>query len=167
MKTRLFVLLSLLIAFGGFAADMEHPPAPTNASFDHMKSLVGVWQGTSPMGDVKVTYELISNNTALMETISSAKEPNMVTIYYPDGKGVMMTHYCSDGNQPRMHAAASTNPNSVAFTFVDITNLASPQAMHMHDLTISWKDKDHITQDWVMNMNGTSQKTTFVLARAQ
>ena len=31
-------------------------------------------------------------------------------MYYLDGKDVALTHYCALGNQPKMRAAASTDP---------------------------------------------------------
>ena len=51
-----------------------------------------------------VTYALVSDNSALMERLAEGGESKMVTIYHPDGDHLMMTHYCSAHNQPRMRS---------------------------------------------------------------
>jgi hypothetical protein len=53
-----------------------------------------------------VSYQLISGGAAIMERIMPPNEPSMVSIYHLDGDKLMMTHYCSAGNQPRMQAEA-------------------------------------------------------------
>ena len=60
-------------------------------------------------------------------------------MYAPDGDGVMMTHYRSmQYNQPRMRARGRRGERAgSAFTFVDATNLASPDAPHMDHVTPS------------------------------
>ena len=74
--------------------------------FDKLKSLAGQWQGKRSDGKpVVVTYELVSGGHGIMERLEAADEDEMVTVYHPDGDGLMMTHYCSAGNQPRMRAA--------------------------------------------------------------
>src|SRR5262245_33835119 len=72
------------------------------AGFEKLKSLAGEWQAQGPHGLTKVSYEIVSGGTAVMETIIPPQEPTMVTLYHRDGDQLMMTHYCSGGNQPRM-----------------------------------------------------------------
>jgi len=73
----------------------------------------------------------------------------MVTVYHPDGGRLMMTHYCSLHNQPRMRADTAPAENGkLVFNFVDATNMPSPDAMHMHKLVVTFVDKDHFAQEW-------------------
>ncbi len=72
---------------------------PAASSWDRMKSLVGTWQGTFEGKPARVTYALVSDGTALMETLESHDSSQMVTVYHPDGSTLLMTHYCSIGNQ--------------------------------------------------------------------
>src|SRR5512139_3292801 len=123
--------------------------AKTLPEFEKMKSLVGEWKGTSvDKKPATVTYTLVSDNSALMERLAIGGESEMVTMYYPDGDHLMMTHYCSAHNQPRMRTeTASTDIKNLTFDLLDVTNLASPDAGHMKKLVVTFADKDHFTQE--------------------
>lgn len=125
--------------------------------FEKLKSLVGEWTTRTKEGKpVEVSYRMVSNGTALMEMLSMEKHAgDMVTMYHPDGNNLMMTHYCSANNQPRMKAEpASGAIKSLTFNFVDATNLNSPDAGHMHRLVITFLDKDHFNQEWTWREKG-------------
>ena len=155
-------MMVVMMAFAGHAA-----PATNNASvaFEKLKSLVGEWQGKSPEGvEASLTYQLISGGTAVMETLKPANEPGMVTIYHLNGDRVMMTHYCSAGNQPRMQAAVPAGDvKTLAFVFVDGANLAGHGNGHIHGLNLTFLDKDHVTQEWIWRDGGkdVQMKNTF------
>ena len=62
---------------------LEAPPRPRppshrkkpNYGFDRMKALVGAWQGTKKDGKtVKVTYALVADGSAVMETLEPGDE---------------------------------------------------------------------------------------------
>jgi hypothetical protein len=90
----------------------------------------------------------------------------MVTMYYPDGSRIMMTHYCSEGNQPRMRAQVpSGDVGSLAFAYVDATNLPSPDAEHMHKLVVRFQDADHFTQEWTHRKAGKEEAGIFKYTR--
>jgi hypothetical protein len=148
------------------------PAVPgTNPAWEKMKSLVGDWEGTMAHGDmnmpVKVSYSLVSNGTSLMERMDAPDHSEMITMYYPDGSRVMMTHYCSEGNQPRMRAQApaAADPKSLAFDFVDATGLLSPGAEHMRKLVVKFDDADHFTQEWTHRRDGKEETGVFKYAR--
>jgi hypothetical protein len=147
------------------------PAAPgTNPAWEKMKSLVGEWEGTVTDGGtalpVSVTYLLVSSGASLMERLSTPDGQDMVTMYHPDGSQVRMTHYCSEGNQPRMRTrAAAGEPKSLAFEFVDVTGLASPQAEHMRKLVVRFDDADHFTQEWTHRKAGHEMTGVFKYSR--
>jgi hypothetical protein len=90
----------------------------------------------------------------------------MVTVYYPDGDRLMMTHYCSLHNQPRMRAdAPAADGRKLLFDFVDATNLSSPDAMHMHKLVVNLEDKDHLVQEWTWKSGEKEGTEVFRLER--
>ena len=118
--------------------------------FEKLKSLVGKWKGTSPEGDFTLTYKLVSGGSTIMEINDSEKHKDgMITMYHLDGDKLMMTHYCSMGNQPRMRASALTKDGTLAFAFVDGSNMTKDDA-HMHALRIRFKDSNHMIQEWTM-----------------
>jgi len=127
-----------------------------NTGFEKMKSLTGEWAGkTDSGGAAKVSYRLASNGTALLETLRSEGEPEMVTLYTADGSRLVVTHYCSAGNQPRMRTAPiSGSPQKLDFPFVDAGNLPDAAAGHMHHLEVTFEDADHFTQHWTWRQDG-------------
>jgi hypothetical protein len=165
------MLPMLLAAFVGLATVAPAATTGTNPAWEKMKSLVGEWEGTMTHGDenmpVRVSYSLVSGGTSLMERLNAPDDSHdMVTMYYPDGSRIMMTHYCSEGNQPRMRAqAAAGEPKSLAFDFVDVTGLASPEAEHMRKLVVNFDDADHFTQRWTHRKGGKDETGVFKYAR--
>jgi hypothetical protein len=142
------------------------PEEKTQSGFDRLKSLVGTWEGKdSKGGKVEVSYRVVSGGSTVMETLNlPGHAENMITMYHADGDALMMTHYCSMGNQPRMKATVP-DPNTVDFSFVDGTNMGADDA-HMHHLTIRFKDKNHVSEEWTARVKGEDQPhTVFALTR--
>jgi len=167
---RLRILSALVVcAFAvAFAVPQEmHPAARTTPAFDQLRSLVGHWEGTSPDGKkVQVSYELISNGSVLMERLNPGNEPDMITMYSLDGDRILVTHYCSMGNQPTMQTAAAPAANGkLDFTFLRLAGAKSPDEGHMAALTVSMPDKNHLTQSWTFMDKGKSQTESFTFTR--
>jgi hypothetical protein len=138
-----------------------------NAGFEKLKSLAGEWEGKATDGKpVKATYKVTSGGSAVSETLQSGTEPEMLTVYHMDGGHLMMTHYCSLANQPRMRAAAfSGDPKSLDFQYVTATNHGKADAPHMHHLVVAFDDPNHITQKWMLKGMGPDQEVAFHLER--
>lgn len=136
--------------------------------FEQLKSLEGEWQGVKSTdgGKVEISYKLTSGGSALVETINPVNEPSMVTVYHLDGDKLLMTHYCSAGNQPRMVAdIPGSGPNKIDFKLLEVTNLSSSSAGHMNHLTFTFEDKDTMTQAWTFFQDGQEMFATFDLRR--
>jgi hypothetical protein len=138
-----------------------------DAAWAQLKSLAGDWEGEE--GGVKgsITYTIVSGGSAVLESMKMpAPQPDMVTVYHRDGKGLMATHYCSIGNQPRMRAdEASADKKTIRFRFADITNLSKPGAMHIRHLTVTFQDADHFTQSWTSLNSGKEETEVFKWTR--
>jgi len=159
----LTVVLSLVL-MGAMLLAQEKPKAPKSSpAFEKLKTLTGEWEAKTEDGQtVKTSYKLVSNGSAVMETLDMGKkgEGTMVTVYHLDGDQLMMTHYCSANNQPRMKAQpASGEINSLAFSYLDATNLAPPDSGHMHRLVFTFQDKKHMSQDWTWREYGKDAYT--------
>lgn len=150
------ILMTLVLATALAAGPAFAGGDAASPGFERLKSLVGTWEGKGPDGSpATVTYRLVSNGTALMEELSVE---GMVTVYYPDGTDVMLTHYCSGNNQPRMRAGGlQDGGKSLRFAFQDITNLSDPKDGHMSDLTVTFLDGDHFRQEWTSTKDGEKQ----------
>lgn len=149
------------------AAQEMHPAARSTPAFDQLKSLVGEWEGKNATGaPVKVTYQLVSNGSAVLERLQPTNEPGMVTMYTLEGDRLNVTHYCSAGNQPTMQTAPLTSASGkYDFTFTHLGGAKSPDEGHMNALTLTISDKDHLTQVWTYLDHGKSMVETMNFTR--
>lgn len=158
----------------GALAVQEKPaaPAPTagSAEFERLKTLVGRWKGTSTSqahGEqaADVEYRLTSGGSALVETMFPGTAHEMVSIYHDrDGK-LVMTHYCMLKNQPEMDLQKA-GPGQLVFDLSPRSAIGADEP-HMHALTLTLEDADHVTQEWTMYEGGAAKdKTTTKLSRS-
>ena len=151
-------IIAMLLLLCGMTAR-----ASAGSDFDKMKALVGQWDATGPEGKTRITFQLISEGSALMETMA---QESMVTVYHPDGDSIMMTHFCAAGNQPRMRAQGSRG-DSIVFQFVDAANLKGSADGYMRGLVIKFQDKDHVTEEWTWRADGKETTSVFHLQRVK
>ena len=171
MRNRMPWIAVLVLAA---AAALGTSPPVGNPGWDKLKSLVGDWKGaysgadSQGMGEVRLSYRLVSNGTALMETMESGHDASMITMYHPDGNRILATHYCSMGNQPRLATAGLTGNGAILrFSLLDATNAAGPDAELMLGLVVTFRDADHFSQAWTSRLKGKDQVGTFTYTRVQ
>jgi len=134
MKSLNITLLSILFLLMPSAVNANTQLNAVKA-FDEMKSLVGIWKkegGKSP--NFSVSFELIANNSVLVETWLRKGKKHSFTLYHLDNENLMATHYCPQGNQPRLLLAKNSTINDLRFNFFDATNLANLANSHQHSL---------------------------------
>jgi hypothetical protein len=158
-------LLAVLGAAQLLRADMDAKKCATApkmpVEFKKLKGLVGTWKGTAQKGEGKPMettnrFELTSGGTAILEKIGDGADHQMISVYCAENGKLVMTHYCTVGNQPKMSLVKSTD-KSLVFAMKGTDGISSAKDMHMHAMTITWKDADHITEDWSMYVDGKSQ----------
>src|SRR5262249_37732495 len=115
---------------------------------------------------VKITYTLVSGGSALMERLQPANEPEMITMYTQDGDRILVTHYCSQGNQPQMQTEAmKAKADKYSFALVRVSGMKSPDEAHMVGLVLTLVDRDHITQEWKYTDKGKTEGEVFEYTR--
>jgi len=158
-----------IAAVGILASTALLPASQPNAAWDKLKTLVGDWKGADGMGEVRISYRLVSNGTTLMETMDSGHDTSMVTMYHVDGSRILATHYCAAGNQSRMAAAAlSPDGKTLSFRFVDATNV-TPDSQIMQGVVVTFDGSDRFEQAWT-SRTGTRSKQqvgTFTYSRVR
>jgi hypothetical protein len=170
-----FIILagSTLVPLGAVSSENMMPaPIAHSSDFERVKGLIGSWEGKVDMGkgmeSLKVTYELTSAGNAILERFAAGQPHEMVTVYYDRGGKLVMTHYCSLGNQPHMEL---TNPGESTMKFVlsdKYPGLVSLNETHMHALTISVESKDNIAHTWTLYDKGAKKSDVSVkLMRAK
>jgi len=136
-------------------------------AFEELKALAGDWEGKMADGPTaNVNYRVTSAGSVVVETIMPGESGEMVTLFHRDGDSLVATHYCGAQNQPRMRASgASADGKEIAFKFLDVTNLASPDAEYMREVTFHFQDADHFTATWISRAQGKDSPTIFTYTR--
>ncbi|MBK6427339.1 MAG: hypothetical protein IPF82_14380 [Blastocatellia bacterium] len=163
MKRAIFAAIGIavLTASTGYA----QAPKPAAKAFDQIKALAGEWVAKmSDGGETRVAYRVASAGSAVIETIGDDAS-GMVSVYTLDGDRILMTHYCSAGNQPRMAAKVAPDAKTLVFEFVDISNLLSPDGMHIRGLAMTIGGPDQVTNVWTHRMGGKDGDMKFELLR--
>lgn len=133
-------------------------------AFTTIKTLPGTWEGNTHMGPVQVTFKVTAGGSAVMSEILGKED--MISMFNLDGPGrLLLTHYCAAGNEPRMQASLSPDGKVITFTYVDATNLATPDAAHMHKMVLTMIDDNHHTEEWTLIDHGKEHTEVFDLRR--
>jgi hypothetical protein len=153
-----------------FAATLALSQTSAQKSFDQMKSLVGSWEGKNSQGEpLHVSFRSTGGDSALMSVITSAEhhQQEMVSMIHMDGPNrLILTHYCTSGNQPRMSATSSPDGKTITFDFFDGTNLSDKGHMQRAAFTII--DPNHHIEEWTFNAGpGKEMKEVFDMHRAE
>ena len=144
------VAVSLVLALlaGGSVRAQGSPAADM---FERLKGLEGEWIDVDgilgPKGKVAVTYRVTGGGTTVVETFPVGTAEEMVTVYYRDEGDLVLTHYCSAGNQPRMRAKPVSG-STLAFDFDGGTNIDPAVTSHMHAVTLEFLAPDELRASW-------------------
>ena len=128
-------------------------------AFANLNRLVGEWEAKTVRGSViHVTFRAIAEDSALVETFTTASGRETLTIYHADGPNLIATHHCAQGNQPRLHLDPASTKTALEFTFYDATNLAGPGASHLTRLRFQLGDADHFDKTEVYTEHGKEER---------
>ena len=158
-----FVWLLLIGLFMAYAMEGGGTPYSGSKEYERMKQLVGVWQGSSNMGKegqpVRVEYRLTAGGSAIVETLFPGTPEEMISVYYDRRGKLSMTHYCMLQNQPSMKLSKAGG-DTLDFIFARGNGINPKKDPHMHALSISFVDKDHIVENWTLFEDGKEKGVT-------
>lgn len=123
-----------LLAALPMSASADQPSAAV--VFDQLKSLQGQWRSSKADSKTTVEYRTIANGSVLVETWTMSPTRQSMTVYALDGDRLLATHYCPQGNQPRLVLADTDASGVHRFDFLDGTNLQDPEGFHEHAFTV-------------------------------
>jgi len=153
-------VLVLCVGFAATAYATDKQDNGATAAFERVKSLAGNWEATTEKGKVTSSYEVVSNGSAVLEKINVPGETEMVTVYHLAGNRLVLTHYCSAGNQPRMQAEAyDPASKQLVFNFAGGDNLSNPNSGHMHNAIMKFSGPDSFSAAWTFHQNGKAAFT--------
>jgi hypothetical protein len=145
---------------GSSVDDVDAAAKSSAAQFEYLKSLTGTWVATVDEGGVQrpieTRWRLTGAGSAIEETLFADSPHEMVSMIHRDGPYLMMTHYCSAGNQPRMRAVFTKPPVGAAieFEYIDATNLKSAADMHMASARYELMSDGKLHETWTAVENG-------------
>ena len=160
MRSLIAVALCSFAAVGGVSA-AEALPAQGGeraaAAFATLQALAGHWQGRFDDGRThEVSFRPTAGGTVLVETWQMGNGRESMTVYHRDGDRLIATHYCPQGNQPRL-VLADARPGDggrLQFDFLDGTGLQDRERSHQHTLWIEAVDVDHFSRGERYARNG-------------
>jgi hypothetical protein len=119
-------------------------PAPADAAaarFDSLKQLIGTWRrADQPTSSLRIRFSLTAGGTVLVESWERGGQPHSLTLYHRDGGTIIATHYCPQGNQPRLALVAGAEPKRLAFAFRDATDLDVATESYLTALSFDMTD---------------------------
>ena len=137
---------------------------PDASPLEVLKPLAGHWKATTSSGkSMAVDYRFISNDTVLVEAYNAGSPRETMTVFHADGNTLIATHYCAQGNQPRLRLAPDTK--SLVFVFFDATNLSDPSSSHLVRLELSLEPDGSLKRIETYRERGKDEVTTLVLHR--
>jgi hypothetical protein len=140
------------------SAAVAAPAAPSavakaaSPALDRFKGLAGDWVAAedgemSKKGDLVARYAVTAGGSAVVETVFPGSPHEMVTVYHADGPDLVLTHYCVEGNQPRMRARAAKG-SRFDFEFDGGGTIDPRRDRHMHSATVELLGDDEIRTVW-------------------
>ena len=158
-----FACLLLVGSFAAYAGEGRGAPYSGSKEYERMRQLVGVWESTSNVGKegqpVRVEYRLTAGGSTIVETLFPGTPEEMISVYHDNQGKLSMTHYCMLQNQPSMKLL-NAGADRLDFILAEGNGINPEKDPHMHALTISFVDKDHIVQNWTLLEGGKETGVT-------
>lgn len=164
-KTRASIFTVAMILAGPALADELGPPV---SSFEQMSALVGDWKREGEDGSkFQIQFELTAKDSVLIERWVSRGKTHSLTLYHRDKADVVATHYCPQGNQPRMKMTTPDGASKIRFDFWDATNLVNPTDSHQHSLSFDLSEPGRIKRAETYLSSAGEEPSEMVLVRTE
>ena len=137
----------------------------SEADYERLKMLSGDWflvsgvrLGVELEPDFEqpfLSYAISSGGHSVVERLFADKPNEMTSVYYLDSGRLMMDHYCSLGNQPRMIALADSG-DKITFRLIGVTNLDDENDLHISAHALEFNGPNELTATWGATKEGIS-----------
>jgi len=149
---------------GGAPAMAGEAPSSTPGPFELITALTGEWQ-VREAASLRIVFEPTAGGGVMVERWMLGERTHSLTIYHLDGERLLATHYCPQGNQPRLAATAAVD-GELRFAFLDVTDL-DPGESFQHDLAFKRNPDGSVSRTEVyQGPDGAGEESTFTLVPA-
>lgn len=118
-------------AAGGVPAMAEDARAVSVLQFEKVAALAGEWR-VQERPSLRIVFERTAGGSVIIERWMVGQRVHSLTVYHLDGERLIATHYCPQGNQPRLESRSASS-GEIRFAFRDVTDL-DPGESHTHAL---------------------------------
>ena len=164
-----FVRKIALLAPLAFAVPL-HAQAPQNSAASspaEQLELIRSWEGRWQVAEtpaLEIVFEKTARGSVMVERWETASGLHSMTVYHLDGDALVATHYCPQGNQPRLESRAAA-AGQIRFAFRDVTDLDAGES-HTHDLWFTPADDGTIRRSEVYRgESGLQEPGHYTLSR--
>jgi hypothetical protein len=131
------------------------------AAFARMKTIAGSYPmpasaaAEASAGDDKITYEVTSGGHALLEKMHDGRPDAMTSMYFLEGRDLVLVHYCAIGNRPhlRLDRMASTIDDLRFVWDGTATDIDPAKDGHIHEARMRFTEAG-IESEWVFWSGG-------------
>jgi hypothetical protein len=145
-------VIAALMLVAASSISIAGQPSP-QAVFDQLKTLEGAWRSSS--SKTVADYRVIANGSSIVETWTMSPTRQSMTVYTMDGDRIIATHYCPQGNAPRLALATTGSDGTHYFEFLDGANLQNPDGSHEHAFWIRLESPDTLVRSETYIANGS------------
>jgi hypothetical protein len=155
----------MICSVGGSAhATAEEAQAGSAVQFGKIAALAGEWR-VQERPSLRIVFEPTAGGSVIIERWMVGERMHSLTVYHLDGERLVATHYCPQGNQPRM-VASSVGAEGVRFAFLDATDL-DPHESYQHDLSFNWNAGGTVSRaDTYRGPQGAEEESVLTLVLA-
>jgi hypothetical protein len=149
---------------------IAHDPATesrvtSEQQFETISALEGDWQ-VKESASLKIVFEPTAGGSVIIEKWMRGERTHSLTLYHLDGGKLLATHYCPQGNQPRM-AGTLSNDGTIRFAFQDATDL-DPTESYQHDLSLHQNADGTLSRAEIYwGPEGAGEQSTLTLVRVE
>ena len=87
-------------------------------------------------------------------------------MFYLDGDSLLMTHFCNQGNQPRLKLISSAVAGRFEFEMFDSTNLKAFSDAHVQKIIYEILDPQRINLEIVWRKGADEESEKYLLIKA-
>lgn len=143
----------------------EQVQSASTMQFERITDLTGEWQ-VREHASLRIVFEPTAGGSVIVEKWMRGERMHSLTIYHLDGERLIATHYCPQGNQPRLAAAASLH-GEMRFAFLDVTGL-DPHESYQHDLSFKRNEDGTVSRsETYYSPDGAAEENTLTLFLAK